>query len=185
MTYEDFQHTFGWRNEEILRELLGTATPDQRVAQLGERKEELYRAAVRGRVKPLPGAVRLLRELREVGFRQAVASSAPRANIELILEELGIEGEFDTVLCDRDVDRGKPDPQVFLRAAGRLGVDPSHCLVVEDAVMGVQAARSAGMACLAVTTTHSVEGLMEADRVIASLTEATVEDVKRLIDSRE
>ena len=132
----------------------------------------------------MPGAVRLLRELREAGFRQAVASSAPRANVELILEELGVEGDFGAVLCDRDVDRGKPDPQVFLRAADRLGVDPSHCLVVED-VMGVQAARSAGMACLAVTTTHPSGDLAGADWVIASLTEATVEEVKRLIGARE
>jgi len=181
MSYEDFQRTFGWRNEEILRELLGPNIPDQRVAELGDRKEELYRDAVRGRVKPLPGAIELLRKLREAGVRQAIASSAPRANIELILEELGIKGDFDAVLCEQDVERGKPDPQIFLQAAGRLGVVPSRCLVIEDAVMGVQAARRAGMACLAVTTTHPAEGLREADEVVASLVEVTVEDVRRLV----
>jgi len=181
MSYEDFQRTFGWRNEEILRELLGPNIPDQRVAELGDRKEELYRDAVRGRVKPLPGAIELLRKLREAGVRQAIASSAPRANIELILGELGIKGDFDAVLCERDVERGKPDPQIFLQAAGRLGVVPSRCLVIEDAVMGVQAARRAGMACLAVTTTHPAEGLREADEVVASLVEVTVEDVRRLV----
>lgn len=181
MTYEDFQRTFGWRNEEILRELLGPDISTQRVAELGDRKEELYRDAVRGNVKPLPGAIELLRELRAAGFRQAVASSAPRANIELILQELEINADFAAVLCDRDVERGKPDPQIFLRAAGRVGVVPSRCVVIEDAVMGVRAGKRAGMACLAVTTTHPAEGLSQADRVVASLAEVTVEDVRRLL----
>lgn len=181
MSHEDFRRTFGWRNEEIVRELLGPGVSDQRVAELGGRKEELYRDAVRGKVSALPGATELLRRLRRAGFRQAVASSAPRANIELILEELEIAGDFDAVLCDRDVDRGKPDPQIFLRAAARLGVVPWRCLVIEDAVMGVRAAKRAGMACLAVTTTHSAEGLAEADWVAASLEDVTVEEVRRLL----
>lgn len=178
MSYEDFRRTFGWRNKEILRELIGPDISEQRAAELGDRKEELYRDAVRGNVKPLPGAMGLLRKLHEAGFRQAVASSAPRANIELILEELGIEGHFDAVLCDRDVERGKPDPQIFLRAAERLGVAPSHCLVIEDAVMGVRAAKRAGMACLAVATTHPPESLREADWVVDSLEEVSVADVR-------
>jgi beta-phosphoglucomutase len=182
MTHDDFRRTFGWRNEEILQDLLGSDISRRRASELGDRKEELYRDEVRGRVEPLPGAVGLLQGLREAGFRQAVASSAPRANIELILRELRIERDFGAVLCDRDVELGKPNPQVFLRAAEGLGVAPSHCLVIEDAVMGVRAARSAGMFCLAVTTTHPEEGLLEADRVVASLTEVTVEDVRRLID---
>lgn len=181
MRYEDFRRTFGWRNEEILHELIGLDMSSQRVAELGDRKEELYRDAVRGNVKPLPGARELLRDLQEAGFRQAVASSAPRANIELILEELGIEEYFEAVLCDRDVERGKPDPQIFLRAAERLGVVPERCLVIEDAVMGVRAARSAGMACLAVATTHPAEGLREAHWVVSSLVEVTVEDVRQLV----
>ena len=185
MTHEDFQRTFGWRNEEILRELLGPDISDQRVVELGDRKEELYRDAVRGKVRPLAGAIELLHKLQEAGFRQAVASSAPRANIELILEELGIKGDFGAVLCDRDVERGKPDPQVFLRAAERLGVVPSRCLVIEDAVMGVRAALAAGMACLAVATTHPAEGLREADRVVASLAEVTVADVRRMVRARQ
>ncbi len=181
MAYEDFQRTFGWRNEEILQELLGRDISGRQASELGDLKEELYREEVRGRVEPLSGAMELLRELREAGFRQAVASSAPRANIELILGELAVRECFGAVLCDRDVELGKPNPQIFLRAAARLGASPSQCLVIEDAVMGVRAARSAGMACLAVATTHPAEELAEADRVVASLTEVTIEDVRRLI----
>ena len=185
MSNEDFRHTFGWRNKEILRELIGPGISDERVIELGDHKEELYRDLVWGNVKPLPGATELLRKLHRAGFRQAVASSAPRANIELILEELGIEDYFAVVLCDRDVERGKPDPQVFLQAAQRLDVTPACCLVIEDAVMGVRAAKGAGMACLAVATTHPAEGLGEADRVVASLTEVIVGDVKRLLGIRQ
>lgn len=183
MSHEDFQRTFGWRNEEILQELLGLEGSDQRVAELGDRKEALYRDVVRGKVKPLPGAMELLQGLQVAGFRQAVASSAPKANVDLILGELGVEDYFGAALCDRDVERGKPDPQVFLRAAEQLGVVSSRCLVIEDAVMGVRAAKRAGMACLAVTTTHPAEGLVEADRVVASLMEVTVAEVRQLVHS--
>jgi len=183
MSDEDFRHTFGWRNEEILRELMGPGISAERVAELGDRKEELYRDLVRGNVRPLPGATELLRALHQAGFRQALASSAPRANVELILDELRIEDRFAAMLCDRDVEQGKPDPQVFLRAARQLGVAPARCLVIEDAVMGVRAAKRAGMACLAVATTHPAEGLEEADWVVASLSEVTVKDVSRLMDT--
>lgn len=182
MTYEDFRSTFGRRNEELLGQLLGKEVSDRRVAQLAETKEELYRNAVRGRVIALSGAVELLVGLHELGFRQAVASSAPRENIDLILNELSIAGYFGAVLCEYDVDRGKPDPQVFTRAAQRLVIAPSRCLVIEDAVTGVRAAKSAGMACLAVTTTHTAKDLAEADCVVTTLSEVTAGDLKRLID---
>ena len=89
------------------------------------------------------------------------------------------------MLCDRDVEQGKPHPQIFLRAAQRLDVIPARCVVIEDAVMGVRAAKGAAMACLAVATTHSAEGLGEADLVVASLTEVVLEDVKRLLGIRQ
>jgi HAD superfamily hydrolase (TIGR01509 family) len=184
MTYEDFRRTFGWRNEELLRQLLGKDVSDQRVAFLAETKEELYRDAVRGRVVALSGSLDLLQGLRDLGYRQAVASSAPRANVDLILRELSIYEHFGAVLCEQDVDRGKPDPQVFTRAAELLEVVPSRCLVIEDAVMGVRAAKCAGMACLAVTTTHAAKDLSEADLVVTSLSEVAGRDVGRLIESR-
>jgi beta-phosphoglucomutase len=182
MTYEDFRSTFGMRNEELLRQLLGKEVSDWQLAQLAETKEELYRNTARGRVIALPGAVELLARLHQLGFRQAVASSAPWANVDFILGELSIVGYFGAVLCERDVDRGKPDPQVFTRAAQRLKVAPSRCLVIEDAVTGVQAATNAGMACLAVTTTHTAQDLAGADCIVTTLSEVTAGDLKRLID---
>jgi beta-phosphoglucomutase family hydrolase len=181
MTYPDFQRTFGRRNVELLREFLDPGVPDQRVRDLGDRKEALYRQLARGDVKPLPGAMALLQALHRAGCWQAVASSAPQANVDLILAELNIRDYFGAVLSARDVERGKPDPQVFLRAAERLGADPAHCVVIEDAVTGVEAAKRAGMACLAVTTTHPAEALAAADRVVTSLEVLTYGDLQRLV----
>ncbi len=99
----------------------------------------------------------------------ALASSAPIENIQLVIETLGINDCFQSIICDRDVTEGKPSPQVFLLAAGRLGVEPGDCIVIEDAVAGVTAAKRAGMYCLAVTGTHPRHSLTEADLVVDTL----------------
>ncbi|HEX8118708.1 MAG TPA: HAD-IA family hydrolase, partial [Pyrinomonadaceae bacterium] len=106
--------------------------------------------------------------LREEGWRQAVASSAPRANLEVIVEALGLSDYFAAVAAAEDVTEGKPDPQVFLVAAARLGVEPAHCVVVEDAPAGTEAARRAGMRCVGVLSSH---GGLEADIVVRTLEE--------------
>lgn len=169
LDYGAFHATFGQRNPEIIATLLGSDLPPERVAALGKRKEELYRTAVAGRVRALPGVLELTAELAASRVPQAVASSAPLENITLILEELGIGSRFTAIVCDRDVTAGKPNPQVFLVAARRLGVPPDRCVVIEDAVAGVAAARSAGMASLAVANTNPPERLSAASRVVATL----------------
>ncbi len=115
------------------------------------------------------------------GFRQALASSAPRLNIEVILRALGMENAFEAIAAGEDVLRGKPDPEVFLAAAGRLGVEPGRCIVIEDAVGGVQGAGAAGMKCVAVTNTHPRESLARADLVVDSLEEVDPEILVGLI----
>src|SRR5205807_10075098 len=116
------------------------------VADLGGRKETKYRTAARSAgVALLPGAAELLRGLRDLAWPQAIASSAPRANLEMILDLTGTREFFAAVVSAEDTQRGKPDPQVFQLAAQRLGVPAARCVVFEDAVAGVQAARAAGM----------------------------------------
>jgi beta-phosphoglucomutase len=180
----DFAATFGRRNPEIFHYLFGNQLSEARMAELGDRKEVLYRAAARAGVSPLPGVRALLEGLQRVGFRQAIGSSAPRANLDLILELLGLRGNFQAVVSADDTQRGKPDPQVFLVAAGRLGVAPPRCVVLEDAVVGVQAARNGGMKCIAVSFAghHSKEALQGAgaDLVVPSLESVTVQIVQRL-----
>src|SRR5437588_7303250 len=137
----DFAATFGRRNPEIFTALFGDRLSDAEAAKWGDRKEELYRAAAGRGVELLPGVRALLSGLHRAGFRQAIGSSAPRANLELILEATGVARYLDAIVGAEETQRGKPDPQVFLVAAAQLGVAPERCVVFEDAVAGVQAAR--------------------------------------------
>ena len=160
---DDFANTFGRRNPEIIHILFGDAHRE-RGADLADRKELLYREAAGQGVALLPGVRALLEDLDRAGFRQAIGSSALRDNLELILRLTGVEQFFPAVIAMEDTQRGKPDPQVFQFAAQRLGVPPERCVVLEDAVAGVQAARAGGMKCIAVRFVghHSEEALREA-----------------------
>ena len=184
-TRADFNATFGWRNPEIIRKLYGTRFSAAEVAQLGDRKEELYRAAAARGVSLLPGVGPLLEGLHAAGFKQAVGSSAPRANLDLILQRTDTARYFDAIVSMEDTQRGKPDPQVFLTAAAKLGVAPARCVVLEDAVAGVQAARAGGMKCIAVRFVghHSEAALRAAgaDLVVPTLEQVSVPIVRQII----
>jgi beta-phosphoglucomutase-like phosphatase (HAD superfamily) len=121
--------------------------------------------------------------LAERGFKMAIASSAPRENIELIMDTLDIARYFLVIISEKDVTRGKPEPDGYLLAAKRLGVKPENCLVIEDAIVGVTAARRAGMHCLAVTNSHPRDSLNDADLVVDSLEEISAGDIAKLLDS--
>jgi beta-phosphoglucomutase len=183
-TRADFAATFGRRNPEIMRHLFGDRFDDAAISDLGYRKEELYRAAARKRVSLLPGVRELLEGLHAAGFRQAIGSSAPRANVDLILELTGSARYFDAISSSEDTQRGKPDPQVFLVAAEKLGVPPRRCVVLEDAVAGVEAAKAGGMKCVGVTFVgHHPDASLRragADLVVKALAEVSVEAVRRL-----
>lgn len=183
ITREQFLHLFGRHNRDIFPILFGHQLPVEEIAALSARKEELFRAMVRGHVRALPGVLALLPALRAAGFHLAVGTSTPRDNLDLILSELGIAADFEAIASAEDVTRGKPDPQVFLIAAERLGIAPAHCVVVEDAVAGVQAACAGGMRALAVTTNHTRAALQQADRVVDSLTEVGPADFLALLQT--
>src|SRR5204863_6641857 len=149
-------------------------------------KEETCRAAAGQGVPLLPAARALWAGLRAAGVKQAVGSSAPRANLELILRLTDTQPFFDAVVSMEDTQRGKPDPQVFLVAAQKLGVPPARCVVVEDAVAGVQAAKAGGMKCIAVRFVghHPADKLKAAgaDLVVKNLEEVSVADVGFLLN---
>ncbi len=166
LSFEQFRATFGWRNDAILRQWLGDGD-GPRAARTGDAKEELYRALVRGGGQAaLPGAAEWVRRLHAEGWAQAVASSAPRLNIAAVMEAIGLADQFQATASAEDVERGKPDPQVFLLAASRLGVPAARAIVVEDAAAGIEAARRAGMRCIAVRRDGAQ---LPADIVVASL----------------
>jgi beta-phosphoglucomutase len=188
-TRADFAATFGRRNPEILRQIIRPTLTDREVDELGHRKEELYRAAAQSGVTLLPGVRSLLEGLQAEGFRQAIGSSAPRHNLELILRLTDTARFFEAVVAMEDTQRGKPDPQVFLVAAERLGVPPGRCVVFEDAVAGVQAARAGGMRCVGVSFVghHPEESLRAAgaNLVVKSLEQVSAEVVCQLLAARE
>src|SRR5688572_9102419 len=164
---EQFDSSFGQRNDEILRGYFGADYPPAEVARVGGAKETAYRRLVRERgVELLPGVRRWLDTLRAGGWLQALASSAPRANLEAILSALRLGAYFAAVVSAEDVTRGKPDPQVFLLAAGKLRAEPAACVVVEDAPAGTEAARRAGMRAVGVLTSHAE---LQADLVVRTL----------------
>jgi HAD superfamily hydrolase (TIGR01509 family) len=168
ITPEQFAASFGRRNDEILRGFFPAYSADE-IARVGEAKEVVYRRLVRERgIDLLPGVRRWLERLHDAGWLQAVASSAPRANLEVIIEVLGLEGYFAAVASAEDVTEGKPDPQVFLVAAAKLGVEPDSCVVVEDAPAGTEAARRANMRSIGVLSSH---GELHADIVVRTLEE--------------
>ncbi len=184
-TRADFAATFGLRNPEIIHHLFGDQYGEKEIAELGDRKEEVYRAAAGRGVELLPGVRSLLEGLQAAGFKQAVGSSAPRANLDLILRLTDTRRFFGAVVAMEDTQRGKPDPQVFLVGAERLGVTPPRCLVVEDAVAGVQAAKAGGMKCVAVRFVghHPADKLQAAgaDLVVKSLEEVSVRTVREIL----
>lgn len=184
LTEEEFKRTFGMRNAEIIRRFLGPDVSKPVIQQLAGRKEEYFRQFIRDHITANPGAIGLIRDLYEAGFLQAIASSAPRQNVELVLNSLGIASFFTCIVSEEDVTSGKPDPQIFLTAANRLGVEPANCVVIEDSIAGVQAANAAGMRCIALASTNPPERLSSADRIVESLQALQVSDIAGLLERR-
>jgi beta-phosphoglucomutase family hydrolase len=167
---DHFLRGFGMKNQVIIPEILGwTHDPDE-IHRLSLRKEELYRDIVRERgIEPLPGVTGLLRMLRDHRVPCAVASSTHRENIETIFDAIGVREYFAAVVTAEDVSRGKPDPEVFLQSAARIGREPRHCVVFEDAHVGIEAGLAAGAKVIAVATTNPIAALGQADLAVASL----------------
>jgi beta-phosphoglucomutase len=183
-TRQDFAGTFGWRNPEIIPKIFGPGYSAEEIAALGDRKERLYREAARSGIELLPGVRALLEGLQRAGFAQAIGSSAPRANLDLILDITGLYAFMPVIVAMEDTKKGKPDPEVFLSAARRLDVAPGRCVVFEDAPVGIEAAKRGGMKAVGVTFVghHPEEKLRQAgaDRIVRSLDEVSVEEVRRL-----
>ena len=185
LPYSDaaFWATFGMRNSDIFPRMFGVSGPPERIVALGDRKEAIYRDLLKQEAVALPGAKELMAALHAAGYRQALGSSAPPANLEVIIQLLGIAPYLDAVVSGEQVARGKPAPDIFLSGAERLGITPAHCLVIEDAPAGVAAAHAGGMRCLAVRRAGQPDapGLEAADALVDSLEHASFALVDRLL----
>lgn len=155
ITHDQFLSSFGQRNDSIIPAWLGAGATPERIRKTETAKETLFRRLVRDKgILPLPGVVGWVHRLNERGWLQAIASSAPRANVVAVLDAMENAGDFQVIVSAEDVRRGKPDPEVYLLAASLLGVPPNRCIIVEDAVAGLEAARRAGMRSIGVSRSN-------------------------------
>jgi beta-phosphoglucomutase family hydrolase len=176
-----FKKSFGKKNEITIREVLSWSFDPGEIQRLGDRKEELYREIVRQTgITVLPGARELLAALKAAGIAGAIGSSTPRKNLDAIFESTGLGEFFQAIVSADDVVHGKPAPEVFLKAASLLGAAPARCVVFEDALFGIEAARRAGMKVVAVATTNPLDALCHADRAVESLESISPADLQTL-----
>jgi HAD superfamily hydrolase (TIGR01509 family) len=177
---QEFERFFGRRNDVILRALFGDALAPGEAEAIADEKEERYRRLVRAQgLELLPGAREWLERLNEQGFRQALATMAPAANVVVVIEALGLGDLLDASAAAEDVERGKPDPGIFLEAARRIEVPPRRCVVVEDAPAGLEGARRAGMRTVGVLSDH--HSWLEADLVVSSLVDLPPDAMEGLL----
>ena len=158
-----FKKGFGKRNAMIIPEILGWSKDPETIDRLGKRKEELYRemGMVEG-IPLLPGIKELLEALRAKGIQCVIGTSTEKKNVELACEQHDLSGFFSGAVCTEDVSNGKPDPEVFLKAAVLAKAEPQNCVVLEDSAHGIIAARRGGMKGLGLATTRDEKDLLEA-----------------------
>jgi len=182
ITHEQFLASFGQRNDSTIPRYLGATVTPERVEKISFAKDAMYRNLVREKgISPLPGVAHWVRALHEQGWLQAIASSAPRANVEVVLEALAATHRFQAIVSAEDVRRGKPDPEVYLTAATRVGASPDRSIVVEDAAAGIEGARRAGMRSVGVS--HHGKHLA-ADIVVPSLDHLKADAFDALLEIR-
>ncbi len=179
---DEFNRTVtGKKVSEILRLMLGPQLSDAEVAYWGDRKEALYRERFACCREPLPGLLRLLEQAHALGIPMAVATAAPPENVTFILDELDLRRHFKAVVGAHDVQEGKPSPEIFLKAAQALGTEPARCLVFEDALAGIEAARRAGMEAVMLCTTIAAYEVAGQPHVLRAVPDFTHLDLPALL----
>lgn len=179
---ELWSRTIGMHNNAIFPLWLGEGLSPEKVAELAAQKEAMYREHAAKVLKPVTGAKALVEALHaDGGFKLAVGSSGPRENVALAIKLLNIAHCFDAVVTGHDVSRGKPDPEIFLKAGAQIGVEASKCLVIEDAPQGIRAALAAKMRVVGLTTSKTADELGAATMVVDSLTELGPDRVRKIL----
>jgi HAD superfamily hydrolase (TIGR01509 family) len=168
-TEEDIRRSYGRRIRDDFADYFSRYGVTAHLETAIARKEARYYHLAAGHLQPLAGVIPLLKRLRDHGYRLALASSGDRVKVAFGMQALSLDGTFDAVVCGNDVRHSKPDPEIYLLAAQRLQIPPAGCVAIEDAPAGVEAAKRAGMRCIAVTNSVAPEQLRKADLIVASL----------------
>ncbi|MFX1304584.1 MAG: HAD family hydrolase [Promethearchaeota archaeon] len=180
-TRDMFEETFGQQSPTITRKLVGPEVDNNLVKKWANLKEQYYREMLKNKLIPLPGVIRIIKELKSKGFKLGVGSSGPPENVVLLLTKLKIKAYFDVIITAAEVKKGKPEPDVFLMVANYLKINPKNCLVIEDAPVGIEAAKRAGMRSVALTTTHNKEELIDANLIVSDLSDISINDIMKLL----
>ena len=185
-TFDDLSRVFGKGNDDIMGELMPADVVERvGIRELGYEKEAIYREIYAPIITPQPGLLAFLAEADSTGLRSAVGSSGYRVNVDFVLERCNIERYFSAIVAGDEVTRCKPDPEIYLTAAAKLGLKPSECIVFEDAEAGIEAAKRAGIKVVALATTFSREFLAttDADVIVDDFTQVNVEMLRRIVEA--
>lgn len=183
-SFDELSRVFGKGNDDIMGELMPQDVVERvGIRELGYEKEAIYREIYAPIITPQPGLLEFLAEAEREGLRSAVGSSGYRVNVDFVLERCAIERYFSTIVAGDEVTRCKPDPEIYLTAASKLGLKPSECIVFEDAEAGIEAAKRAGIKVVALATTFSREFLAatDADVIVDDFTQVSVDMLRRLV----
>ncbi|MEP3480416.1 MAG: HAD family phosphatase [Fuerstiella sp.] len=182
-TEAEFALAFGRTAREVIRESWDSSLSDQWIKDFEDEKESLYREMISKEFPAIPGAFELIHALHDDQIAMAIGSSGPPLNVRAVVQALKAEDAITTVITGADVKAGKPNPDVFLQGSKGMQVPPERCVVLEDAVPGLQAARAAGMKCVGVVSSgRSREELADADHLVTDLTQLSPELIKQVID---
>lgn len=180
-TEEEFaQHMFGKSNSYILSHFLKRPIIGEELLALEDEKESLFRKIYADHVEPIAGFLNFITDLERNGTKLGVATSAPYANLELILSKVPIREKLGSILASENVKKHKPDPEVYLASAANLGLSPDQCLVFEDSFSGISAALNAGMSVVGVLTSHTKEELPPCNLYINDYTELSFDQIIKL-----
>lgn len=173
ITEEDVRSRLGWNNRDYMRFVFNREPTEEEVEHSVVDKEEVYRNICREHLVHPDGLLEWLEAAKAAGIRLGVATSAPPDNVRFTLDGLDIRKYFEVVVDATQVQKSKPDPAIYLKAAEQLGVPPANCIVFEDAIAGIQSGKAAGMSVIAITTSYPAEVLRRhaPDAVIESFTE--------------
>lgn len=169
-------------SKDIMEYFFGQALTQAEIDRYTEEKKSIYRALYRPYLQPTKGLMAFLQALQQQGVRFGLGSSAPDENVNFILDGLGIRPYLDAIVNASMVSKGKPDPEIYLKAADQLEVNPSSCIVIEDALSGIKAGKNAGMKVIGMATTHDREALKQADLVVPDFTPLNFSTLQSLLN---
>lgn len=180
LSYDDYYPLLGRKSADVVQ--IGLGLRGKAAEEAMAKKMSLFAGIVEEKgVETLPAVRTLLKQLQAAGVPMALATSSRKKKMELVMQTAALDQYFTVFVTGEEVDRGKPDPQIFQVAAARLQMPAARCVVVEDTVSGIRAAKAAGMACVAISSTHEREVLSEADLLIDHFTSLRPEDLHNLI----